>query len=826
MRPYRTLRALPPAALAVLFLAFLTGTGAAGAFAAGTLTLADAGTSGYTIVLPENPTPVQTTAANELAGTLKEISGARLPIVSESAVTADPSQKLLVIGPSAASRALLAGSVDEDTLGYDAIVIRQAGNSIVFSGHPARGMLYAVNTFLEDELGCRWWTAAESFIPKLEKVTADDFDVVYTPKLINRESFYAGVIGGANYQFAVHLKCNGNSDAIPEEYGGHQAYLFFVHSFYPIIPPTEFEAHPDWFPEIDGVRKVGYPGWAGGGSPEFKAMCERLKPEQIHSGGTQLCLTNEELFREMLKRVLAAIKANPQATIVSISQNDWRGYCECAKCRAIAEEEESQMGPYIRFVNRMAEEIEKVYPGIYIDTLAYQFTRKPPKLTRARDNVIIRLCSIECSFIQTLAGGEQNTSFRDDMEGWAQMADHIFVWDYVTNFSLYLLPFPNYRVWTDNIDFFIDHNVVGLFEQGDYHSPTGDYVQMRAWVMAKLLWDPSRDQRELMREYIAGYYAPELVPVYMDYFDLLADSCEASGIHLGIFRSNANDWIGLDTLLKATALQDQAQKIAQELEAADPEKYAGLLFKVRRERIPLDLVWLQGYPVYRQRAMMEGIADFPTAADMEALALDFNARLDASKVTKQSETASPERFAEFKESFVKRYSAAARETPVPEICRNLQRGHWVDLQTVDFGLTSPGELTFPEEDPKASDGEAVRIPSSHHEWSVQYGLNILDEVFPGGTVTPHIYAFVRAEPAGGDRLPEGALLTAGVYNHEEERGQTDNKAFTAADLGGAEYRMIDLGEVPLAKHLGLWLAPVENTETPFNIYVDRIVITF
>ena len=826
MRPYRTLRALPPAALAVLFLAFLTGTGAAGAFAAGTLTLADAGTSGYTIVLPENPTPVQTTAANELAGTLKEISGARLPIVSESAVTADPSQKLLVIGPSAASRALLAGSVDEDTLGYDAIVIRQAGNSIVFSGHPARGMLYAVNTFLEDELGCRWWTAAESFIPKLEKVTADDFDVVYTPKLINRESFYAGVIGGANYQFAVHLKCNGNSDAIPEEYGGHQAYLFFVHSFYPIIPPTEFEAHPDWFPEIDGVRKVGYPGWAGGGSPEFKAMCERLKPEQIHSGGTQLCLTNEELFREMLKRVLAAIKANPQATIVSISQNDWRGYCECAKCRAIAEEEESQMGPYIRFVNRMAEEIEKVYPGIYIDTLAYQFTRKPPKLTRARDNVIIRLCSIECSFIQTLAGGEQNASFRDDMEGWAQMADHIFVWDYVTNFSLYLLPFPNYRVWTDNIDFFIDHNVVGLFEQGDYHSPTGDYVQMRAWVMAKLLWDPSRDQRELMREYIAGYYAPELVPVYMDYFDLLADSCEASGIHLGIFRSNANDWIGLDTLLKATALQDQAQKIAQELEAADPEKYAGLLFKVRRERIPLDLVWLQGYPVYRQRAMMEGIADFPTAADMEALALDFNARLDASKVTKQSETASPERFAEFKESFVKRYSAAARETPVPEICRNLQRGHWVDLQTVDFGLTSPGELTFPEEDPKASDGEAVRIPSSHHEWSVQYGLNILDEVFPGGTVTPHIYAFVRAEPAGGDRLPEGALLTAGVYNHEEERGQTDNKAFGAADLGGAEYRMIDLGEVPLAKHLGLWLAPVENTETPFNIYVDRIVITF
>lgn len=808
-----------------LFLAFwilLPGVVPAGEMA---LTLADAGTSGYTIVLPENPTPVQTTAANELADVLKEISGARLPIVSESAVTADPSQKLLVIGPSAASSALLVGAVDEDTLGYDAIVIRQVGNSIVFSGHPTRGMLYAVNTFLEDELGCRWWTATESFIPKLEKVTADDFDVVYTPKLINRESFYAGVIGADNFKHAVHLKCNGNSNAIPEEYGGHQAYLYFVHSFYPIVPPTEFETHPDWFPEIDGIRKVGLLVWEGDVPDSFKAMCERLKPEQIHSGGTQLCLTNEELFQEMLKRVLAAIKANPQATIISISQNDWHGYCECAKCKVIAEEEESQIGPYIRFVNRMAEEIEKVYPGIYIDTLAYQFTRKPPKLTRARDNVIIRLCSIECSFIQTLADGLQNASFRDDMEGWARMADHIFVWDYVTNFSLYLLPFPNYRVWTDNINYFTDHNVVGLFEQGDYHSPTGDFVQMRAWVMAKLLWNPSLDQRELMKEYIAGYYAPELVPVYMDYFNLLADSCEASGIHLGIFRSNANDWIGLDTLLKATALQDRAQKIARELEVADPKKYAGLLFKVRRERIPLDLVWLQGYPVYRQKAMMEGIADFPSVADMEALALDFNARLDANGVTKQSEWASPEQFARFKDDFVKRYSASMKEAPVPEVCRNLQRGHWVDLQTIDFNLASPGEQTFPEEDPNASDGEAVRIPSSHHEWSVQYGLNILDEVFPGGTATPHVYAFVRAEPAEGDKLPEGALLTAGVYNFEEKRGQIDSKAFTAAELGGGEYRIIDLGEVPLAKHLGLWLAPVENTETPFNIYVDRIVIT-
>ena len=811
---------------ALLFAAaFILSLFARGA-AAEELTLADGGASEYTIVLPENPTPVQTTAARELAATLKEISGAELPVVSETAVTVAPEEKILVIGPSAASRALLAGSVDEDALGYDAIVIRRVGRSIVFSGHPVRGTLYAVDTFLEDELGCRWWTSDESFIPKCGRVAADDFDTVYTPKLINRESFYNGVIGPGNYKLAVHLKCNGNSDAIPEEYGGHQAYLYFVHSFYQLIPPTEFEAHPDWFPEIDGIRKVWYPIWAGGGSPEYKEMLKRIKPEQTHPYGTQLCLTNEELFQEMLRRVLAQIEAHPEVTIVSISQNDWQGYCECEKCRAIAEEEESQMGPYIRFVNRMAEEIEKVYPNLYVDTLAYQFTRKPPKLTRARKNVIVRLCSIECSFIQPLGEGEQNASFRDDLEGWSRMADHLFVWDYMTNFSLYMSPFPNYRVWDDNIKFFIDNHTIGLFEQGDYQCPTGDYVQMRAWVVAKLLWNPELNQRELMKEFIAGYYAPELVPIYMDYFDLLSDRCEASGIYLGIFRPTACDWIDLATLLKATELQNRAREAAASLEAKDPQKYKGLSEKVRRERMPLDLVWLMGYPEYRQEARLARVAGFPTVAEMKDLAADFNARLDAYKIAKYAEVTTPPQFAEFKENFVKRYSDSLKEADPPEINGTIRPDRSLDLQTLDFRLTKPDELTFREEDPKASDGATVRIPSTHHERSINCDLKI-PETVPRGQIGPlRLYAAVRAESADGPQLPEGALLRAGFCSQREKEDRGEVKSVAAAELNGADYTWVDLGECPYEPGLSFWIAPVENAEHPFNVYVDRVVVAF
>ena len=119
-------------------------------------------------------------------------------------------------------------AADEAATPYDGIILKQAGSSIVFSGHPVRGPLYAVYTFLEDELGCRWWTSTESFIPKTDRIEAGDFDVVYAPKLIYRESFYAGLMGEKNARIAAHLKTNGASETIPPELGGHHKYQYIT----------------------------------------------------------------------------------------------------------------------------------------------------------------------------------------------------------------------------------------------------------------------------------------------------------------------------------------------------------------------------------------------------------------------------------------------------------------------------------------------------------------------------------------------------------------------------------------------------------------------
>ena len=802
----------------------LVGTGAASAFAAD-LVLAENGRSDYAIVLPDAPTPVQQTAANELRSYFAQATGVELPILAAKDAVGKTDAKFIVVGPGPLSQKLLGAAVDESKLDYDGIVMKRVGDSIVLTGHAQRGSLYAVYEFLETRLGVRWWTSAETTVPKSAVVKVDELDYAYAPKLEYRDSFYRDVT--SNGVFAARLKCNGNGSPAPEEFGDRHRFQYFVHSSYYLIPPAKYyREHPEWFSEIDGVRKVGWPAWAG--SPEgYAELVAELKPEQIHEPGTQLCFTNDEMLAEMTKNALEALRNNPKASFLSISQNDWRGNCQCEKCRKIDEENGSPAGSLLYGVNKVAEAVEKEFPNVYVETLAYQYTRKPPKIARPRDNVVIRLCSIECSFSQPLAS-EQNKAFREDVEGWSKIADKLFVWDYVTDFALYLLPFPNYRVLDPNIDFYVDHNVVGLFEQGDYQAETGDFVQLRAWVIAKLLWNPSLDPKKLVDEFVAGYYAPELVPIYGRYFDVLSDAVEKSNVYLGIYRTSTNDWLDPASLNEATRLQNEALAVAKRLEAENPERFAGLVKKVRRERIPLDLVWLQEYRRMALESKLTG-QEFVGPADPHKAALDFSATLDEFGLTRSREADSAEGFKNFKQELIDRYEGYdGSDPPAPEVCADLPLGSWLDVQEYDMNKNQFGKWTFVAKDAAASNGRAVKMPGTHFEWATNWRFPSTlarlksasgKELAEGEAPKYRVYAFVRADASAQD----GSAMTLGVYDEDAKRG-TAHKDLSVKEIAKPEYTCVDLGSLELKPSQYIWFAPPKRPGEVDAVFIDRVVI--
>ncbi|MDO5566857.1 MAG: alpha-glucuronidase family glycosyl hydrolase, partial [Planctomycetia bacterium] len=230
------------------------------------LVLAQNGKSNFRIVITANAPVIQKSAATELQSMFREMTGVELAIVETTASDPTITSNSFVIGPSELTKKLLGQTIDESKFGYDTLCIRRCGDSIVFTGHAKRGPLYAVNTFFEDTLGCRWWTSKESFIPKRPTLSVCDFDQTFTPKLIYRESYYRDAFNGP---FAVKMRCNGASNRVADELGGHHAFQFFVHSFYPLIPPEKYYlTHPEWFSEIKGKRVVGRPGWSSISGPQ------------------------------------------------------------------------------------------------------------------------------------------------------------------------------------------------------------------------------------------------------------------------------------------------------------------------------------------------------------------------------------------------------------------------------------------------------------------------------------------------------------------------------------------------------------------------------
>ncbi|HIJ53230.1 MAG TPA: DUF4838 domain-containing protein [Planctomycetes bacterium] len=529
------------------------------------LTIAQDGEARAVIIVAPDSSEPERHAAAELAEFLHQITGAKFTI-SNTLLYGRP---VLFVGPKFAK--LIDSDFSTDGLGNDGIVIQTKGNALVLAGGEPRGTLYAVYTFLEDHVGCRWWSSKVSTIPKKPTLKVGELNVRYVPPLEYRESFWFDAFDG---DWAVRNKSNGNSERLDAKRGGKHSYQGFVHTFFPLIRPDKyFKDHPEWFSEIDGKRKH-----------------ERA----------QLCLTNEEMRKELVKNLKARLRSNPAATIASVSQNDWHGNCQCSKCAAVDKREGSPAGSLLRFVNAVAADIEEEFPNVAISTLAYQYTRKPPKNVKPRHNVIVRLCSIECSFSKPLSD-ERNKKFRDDIIGWSKVCNRLYIWDYTTDFRHYVMPHPNLRVLGPNVKFFVDHNVKGIFEQGAYQSYGSEMAELRAWVLAKLLWDPTRDGGKLIDEFIDGYYGVA-GPHIKAYLKVTHDAVEASGEWLGCFSQHTAKFLSLETLSKGWGHLKAAEEAVKDNPA--------LRFRVQVAQLPVMYVFMMRWDEMRKKARAAGL-DWP-----------------------------------------------------------------------------------------------------------------------------------------------------------------------------------------------------------------------
>ena len=443
------------------------------------------------------------------------------------------------------------------------------------SGGSVRGAVYGTYAFLEKCLGFQFLAEDCEIIPdSLPELKACGFHEA--PAFEYRDTYWRGALNGT---FALKMRLNSARADIPPERGGRVMFYNYSHTFEQLVSPDEFfDTHPEYVSMVSGVRR-------------------RDK--------SQLCLTNPDVLRIVTERVLGWMRANPEYTIFSVAMNDWYSPCECPACKALDEREESHAGTMIAFVNAVADAARDEFPKNRIHTFAYLYCRKPPRTLRPRNNVIVRLCSIESCFSHPLSFCDHAVSridveaaasrpftkggrlVRQDLEEWSKICDSLYIWDYTTNFSNYLQPFPNLQVIGPNLRLFRDCHIRGVFEQGNY-SPgrASAFATLKIYLLSKLMWDPDEDEDKLTERFVRGYFGEGAAGPLLEYLRLSAQAAQSA--HMSLFDGVNVPYLSSNFVREGLRLM----KLALD-RAGDPVH----IERIRREELSLRYVHLASLPL-------------------------------------------------------------------------------------------------------------------------------------------------------------------------------------------------------------------------------------
>lgn len=481
-----------PLTLAVLLAAALPG-----AFGAASLELSQL--RDWTIVVAEDALPSEKHAAREFQALLGDATGLALPIQAKPPRPAGN----IFIGHSPLMTQSPVGFGVAD-LGDEGLRIRISQDNMAIAGGRPRGTLYGVYEFMERYLGVRFLTHDHTHLPRQrpERIPCETWQ--YVPPFNFRWSYYKET--SDQPAFAARLRVN--TVTREEKLGGVAPQNLISHTLAHLLPVEKYgREHPEYFALVDGERKLKM----GGGGPEP-------------------CVSNPEVIEIVARNVIQELDQNPGQKNISVSQNDNDAYCRCERCEAINQREGTPMGSHLAFVNAVAERVERKHPQVKIGTLAYWYSRQAPKTIKPRPNVQIQLCSIECSTLQALDDPRcvKNRAFCADMDAWGRVCDDIWIWNYNTNFRYYDLPFPNLRVIGPNVRYFLKNHVKGVFMQANGNGNGGELCDLRNYVLARCLWDPSLDSWELAREFCRLHYG-QAAGTLIEYLGYLHDNAERSG---------------------------------------------------------------------------------------------------------------------------------------------------------------------------------------------------------------------------------------------------------------------------------------------------------
>ena len=505
--------------------------------------------------------------------------------------------------------------------------------------------------------------------------------------------------------------------------------------------------------------------------------------------GNQLAMMNEDVRRIAATTLIKKWKnKKPEdMTYMAMGQQDL-GWNPDADSQAFAARHGGRLSaPLLDMVIDVARRVRRVCPDAKLATSAYHWSFAPPVGMSVPEHMQMTIAVADADLGQPLHGG-RNTEIGQQIDGWSRICNNMVLWYYITNFGSYIQPYPNLFANCESIKWWATiPGATGCFLQSSYGTYGGEFVPLRTWVYGRLMWDPTLDERELIREFLDGYYGPA-APSLEQYIDLMHEAVRTSGAELRLRTQVTAPYLSFEVMRRA----DQLFDLAEQAVAGQPDFHR----HVRTARLGPDYVILLRRADFQESAQAVGIDWDPDTANRLA------------RFERSARAAGVDRYGEGVGNLQTLLAAVAAErtvSDVPAECAGLPEDDWRDFMDMEM-LIYAGNLVG---DSKASDRVAVRLRGNTDIWGIQMRL---DSLPPDGQWK--LYAVVRIDPGSGtkqDRAMSLGVHPGGAPIHLKR-----------ADLGDGQYHTIELPGVH--RHDAgrrLWFAP-PNSDAVKAIFVDRV----
>jgi hypothetical protein len=456
------------------------------------LTLGQSGQTTYCIYIDPNAPESVRLAAEELRSYFEKVGGFAPDIVASDT---PPLGAFISLGTNAATRAEGfdadaipdAGSVPHDgfrwvTRGQNLFILGPdtATGQLNTAGGETHGTANGVYAFIEEYLGVRWLMPGEvgQNVPRRDAITVPVLDRTEVSPFHYRAPAYIGIAENI-IEWKRHMRL-----AMVADVAHHHAWEVTV-------PPSLFDEHPEWFPEVGG---------------------KRLAP----TGRYKLETTNPDLVQFYADAVIAAFRHDPALRWYSISPSDGGfGWSESAETLALTERdptgELSRTPLVLKFYNDVARIVGKEFPDRKLGGYIYSSYLYPPAdgIPPMEPNLAF-IVAPNFDYGYQLYREDRRAQWESVLSAWGTISQDVDLYYYdlpnlvLPNDAVLMPPAP--EIMNFVFSSLAKYGFKGAHWESNSVYPT--YGQNN-YAVSKLLWNPNQDAHELLREYYTEAYGAE-----------------------------------------------------------------------------------------------------------------------------------------------------------------------------------------------------------------------------------------------------------------------------------------------------------------------------